>query len=206
MSARHQSVEHIERLFFEAHCSDYAVAIQELEVRDTALLGPRQLLRREQRVVLAAFMKVEVRDEETTLEIQSGYLITIACESKFLDCGLLGLSLCGRNIRFQDPLVETLVSHLVEVPETDQSFGVSADIEGQVRVRLDCVGVIFMGDFQVRIRFSVVNVLFAGPSYRWLRLRVDQKVATSSSSARERSRFKCSRVVVHAADCCVDRV
>ena len=80
--------------------------------------------------------------------------------------------MCWRCVLVQDPLIETLISHLVEIPEADKSFSVATDVEREVRVRFNGIGVVIVRDQVLGVVPLVVGGRSVVPELRWARLMV----------------------------------
>jgi len=85
--------------------------------------------RAEQGLMLAALLQVEVHYEQVASRIQSCKLISIVRECHPARSCLLRVGIRWWCIFIQDPLVETLICHLIEAPQTEESFGVATHIQ-----------------------------------------------------------------------------
>ena len=67
-------------------------------------------------------------------------------ERNLLDCVLFRVQTFGIT-RLGDPLIKSSIIKLVEFPKAKMTFLIPSDIEWEVWMRFDCVGVVIMSDF-----------------------------------------------------------
>ena len=79
-------------------------------------------------------MQVEIHHEKMAPSVKSHKFVTIAAKCQLFERGLFWISLGWWGIFVQDPLIETLVSHLIKVPEAHESFSIATDIKRKIWV------------------------------------------------------------------------
>ena len=86
--------------------------------------------------------------------VKHAKLVSVAVELNAFHCGFLGVGLVRRRFLVQHPLIQALVSHLVEVPHAYESLGVATEVYGQEGMGIYGVRVVVMCDPQIRIRLD----------------------------------------------------
>ena len=112
------------------------------------------LQRREQWLNLARCLEVKVHEEKLAASVKHAKLVSVAVELNALDCSFLGVGLVRWRLLVQHPLIQALVSHLVEVPHAYESLGVAAEVDGQEGMGVHGVRVVVVRDPQIRIRLD----------------------------------------------------
>ena len=154
MPRRQECVVDVQDLLFDANTGNNRVPVKEGEVIQAVLAQALGLECREQRLNLARCLKVEVHEEKLAASVKHAKLVSVAVELNALDCSFLGVGLVRRRLLVQHPLIEALVSHLVEVPHAYESLGIAAQIDGQEGMGVHGVGVVVVRDPQIRIRLD----------------------------------------------------
>ena len=153
MPRRQKCVVDVQDLLFDADTGDNRIAVKEGEVIQ-AVLTQTLVHRREQRLNLARCLKVEVHEEKLAASVKHAKLVSVAVKLNALHCGFLGVGLVRRRLLVQHPLIQALVSHLVEVPHAYESLGIAAEVDGQEGMGIYGVRVVVMRDPQIRIRLD----------------------------------------------------